>query len=115
MTEADNEGRLFGILNGSNYKNIRAAEKGFIYRNTVKALFQWLQEESKKYKADFYKETNTQPLAGEEVEQVWQQINTVLTEYKNYSAFFKEKRWDAFQWDVIVISLLKIVNMPYVH
>jgi len=68
-----------------------------------------------KYKADFYKETNTQPLAGEEVEQVWEQISTVLQEYKDYSAFFKEKRWDAFQWDIIVISLLKIVNMPYVH
>jgi len=68
-----------------------------------------------KYKADFYMETNTQPLAGEEVEHVWQQISTVLTDYKDYSAFFKEKRWDAFQWDIIVISLLKIVNMPYVH
>lgn len=68
-----------------------------------------------KYKADFYKETNTQPLAGEEIEQVWQQISTVLTEYKDYSAFFKEKRWDAFQWDIIFISILKIVNMPYVH
>jgi len=68
-----------------------------------------------KYKADFYKETNTQPLAGEEVEKVWQQISTVLSEYKDYSAYFKEKRWNAFQWDIIVISLLKIVNMPYVH
>lgn len=68
-----------------------------------------------KYKADFYKETNIQPLAGDEIEQVWQQISTVLTEYKNYSAFFKEKRWNAFQWDIIVISILKIVNMPYVH
>jgi len=68
-----------------------------------------------KYKADFYKETNTQPLAGEEVEKVWQQISTVLTEYKDYSAYFKEKRWNAFQWDIMVISLLKIVNMPYVH
>lgn len=57
LTDADNEGRLFGILNGSNYKNIRAAEKGFIYRNTVTALFKWLQEESKKYKADFLAHT----------------------------------------------------------
>ncbi len=54
---ADNEGRLFGILNGCNYRNIRAADKGFIYRNTVKALFRWLQEESKKYKADFLAHT----------------------------------------------------------
>lgn len=57
LKTADNEGRLVGILNGSNYKNIRAAEKGFIYRNTVKALFKWLQEESKKYKADFLAHT----------------------------------------------------------
>ena len=68
-----------------------------------------------KYKADFHKETNTQPLAGEEIEKVWQQITTILTDYKNFSVYFKEKRWDAFQWDIIVISLLKLVNMPYVH
>ncbi|HMB64310.1 MAG TPA: glycogen/starch synthase [Eudoraea sp.] len=57
LIKADNEGRLFGILNGSNYKNIRVAEKGLLYRNTVKALFRWLQEESKKYKADFLAHT----------------------------------------------------------
>lgn len=68
-----------------------------------------------KYKADFYKEANVQPLAGEEIEKVWGQISDILTDYQNYSAFFKEKRWDAFQWDIIVISILKIVNMPYVH
>ncbi|MGY8915778.1 MAG: glycogen synthase, partial [Flavobacteriales bacterium] len=54
---ADNEGRLFGILNGSNYQNIREAEKGNLYRNTIKAIFQWLQEESKKYKSDFLAHT----------------------------------------------------------
>ena len=57
LQAADNEGRLFGILNGSNYKNIRVAEKGRIYRNIVKALFSWLQDESKKYKADFLAHT----------------------------------------------------------
>lgn len=57
LQKADNEGRLFGILNASNYGNIREAEKGFIYRNTVKALFRWLQDESKKYKADFLAHT----------------------------------------------------------
>lgn len=54
---ADKENRLFGILNGCNYKNINVEEKGQIYRNTVKALFRWLQEESKKYKADFLAHT----------------------------------------------------------
>lgn len=68
-----------------------------------------------KYTADFYKEANVQPLAGEEIEKVWGQISGILTEYQEYSSFFKEKRWDAFQWDIIVISMLKIVNMPYVH
>ncbi len=57
LQQADNEGRLYGILNGSNYKNIRAAKRGLLYRNTVHALFKWLQEESKKYKADFLAHT----------------------------------------------------------
>ena len=57
LIQAENEGRLFGILNASNYGNIREAEKGKIYRNTVKALFRWLQDESKKYKADFLAHT----------------------------------------------------------
>ncbi|QLG46114.1 glycogen synthase [Costertonia aggregata] len=57
LQQADNEGRLFGILNASNYGNVREAEKGQLYRNTVKALFRWLQDESKKYKADFLAHT----------------------------------------------------------
>ncbi|HEA22129.1 MAG TPA: glycogen synthase [Pricia antarctica] len=57
LQRADDEGRLYGILNASNYNNIREAEKGLLYRNTVKALFRWLQDESKKYKADFLAHT----------------------------------------------------------
>ena len=57
LKKADDEGRLFGILNACNYENIRTAKKGLLYRNTVKALFQWLQEESKKYKSDFLAHT----------------------------------------------------------
>ncbi|WP_190809607.1 glycogen synthase [Flagellimonas sp. S3867] len=57
LVKANKEGRLVGILNGCNYKNINQEEKGFIYRNTVKAIFRWLQEESKKYKADFLAHT----------------------------------------------------------
>ncbi len=68
-----------------------------------------------KYKADFYQEPKISPLTLDEKETVWHQINGILTDYKNYSQFFKEKRWDAFQWDIIFISILKIVNMPYVH
>ncbi|MBT8188562.1 MAG: glycosyltransferase [Croceitalea sp.] len=57
LSIADKEGRLVGILNGCNYKNINVEVQGQIYRNTVKALFRWLQEESKKYKADFLAHT----------------------------------------------------------
>lgn len=57
LQKANNEGRLFGILNGSNYGNIRVAKKDNIHRNIIKAIFQWQQEESKKYKADFLAHT----------------------------------------------------------
>lgn len=57
LQQADKEGRLFGILNGCNYKGINVESKGEIYRNTVKALFKWLQDENKKYKADFLAHT----------------------------------------------------------
>ena len=57
LQQANKEKRLFGILNACNYKNINVEEKGLIYRNTVKAIFSWLQEESKKYKADFLAHT----------------------------------------------------------
>ncbi len=57
LIAADNEGRLHGILNGCNYKNIRVAEKNVLYKNTLTAIFKWLQEESKKYKSDFLAHT----------------------------------------------------------
>lgn len=57
LQKADQEGRLFGILNGSNYSNIRTAATGKLYRNTIKALFGWLQDEDKKYKSDFLAHT----------------------------------------------------------
>ena len=57
LKQAHEEGRLFGILNGCNYKGINVEAKGEIYRNTVKALFRWLQDENKKYKADFLAHT----------------------------------------------------------
>jgi len=68
-----------------------------------------------KYKASFYQDAKTTPLTPENQLKAWQQIEDVLKDYQNYSEFFKEKRWDNFQWDLIVISILKLVNMPYVH
>ncbi|QCX37226.1 hypothetical protein FF125_01755 [Aureibaculum algae] len=68
-----------------------------------------------KYKASFYQDSKTTPLTPENQEKAWQQIEDILKDYVNYSAFFKEKRWDNFQWDIILISILKLSNMPYVH
>ena len=57
LVTARKEQRLFGILNGCNYDSIRTAERGRLFPNTIRALFGWLQEESKKYKADFLAHT----------------------------------------------------------
>jgi len=68
-----------------------------------------------KYKADFYKTPKKTVLSDEEKDLVWQQITDIFEDYRNYSAFFKEKRWDGFIWDLLSISFLKISNMPYIH
>lgn len=67
------------------------------------------------YKAAFYTAQKTEALTEDENNQIWNQIESIFTDYKNYSAYFKEKRWDDYEWDITVISLLKISNMPYVH
>jgi hypothetical protein len=68
-----------------------------------------------KYHAEFYKKPAYKELSAAEQEQVWQQITAIFEDYKNYTVLFKEKRWDDFIWDLLVISMLKISNMPYVH
>ena len=57
LKEAHGQGRLFGILNGCNYKNIRTALPGRLFPNTIRSIFHWLQMEDKKYKADFLAHT----------------------------------------------------------
>lgn len=68
-----------------------------------------------KYKASFYKEPRITPLSEKESDEVWSQIQDIFEDYKNYTQFFIEKRWTNFQWDNVVISLLKLSNMPYIH
>ncbi|WP_335964701.1 glycogen/starch synthase [Galbibacter sp. PAP.153] len=57
LKEADKQGRLFGILNGCNYRNINRVRKNELYRNSLRYIFKWLQEPNKKYKADFLAHT----------------------------------------------------------
>ncbi|MBT8283852.1 MAG: glycosyltransferase [Flavobacteriaceae bacterium] len=89
LLEADNQGRLFGILNGSNYKNIRSAKRNMLFKNAVKAIFGWLQEESKKYKADFLAHTGEKllPYLYEKPKFICSSVAR-LTEQKFF--FFKE-------------------------
>jgi len=68
-----------------------------------------------KYNAVFYKEPQIEQVSKEDASVIWNQITAIFKDYKNYVQFFKEKRWDDFNWDMTVISLLKISNMPYVH
>lgn len=68
-----------------------------------------------KYKTEFLHEPKITPLTENEKEEVWQQISNILDDYKQYSVLFREKRWDDFQWDIAIISILIIVNMPCVH
>ncbi|OIQ28144.1 MAG: glycogen synthase [Bacteroidetes bacterium MedPE-SWsnd-G2] len=53
LTAANNDQKLFGILNGSNYSNINEEEAGAFYRNAVRAIFKWLQKPDKQYKSEF--------------------------------------------------------------
>ncbi len=54
---AEAEGRLFGILNGANYSDIAIVEKGILFRQCIRRLFRWLQEEKKDYKAHYLAHT----------------------------------------------------------
>lgn len=57
LKTASNENRLFGILNGANYANVNTVEKGILFRQCIRRLFRWLQEEKKDYKAHYLAHT----------------------------------------------------------
>lgn len=57
LRKAAAESRLYGILNGCNYQNIRQASKGMLWKNVIHEHFVWLQESTKKYKSDFLAHT----------------------------------------------------------
>jgi starch synthase len=53
LIDARKSGRLHGILNGCNYKNINKVPRGAFYKNAVQAIFKWLQKPDKEYKYVF--------------------------------------------------------------
>ncbi|APG61482.1 glycogen synthase [Christiangramia salexigens] len=57
LRDAASENRLFGILNGANYSDVNQVEKGILWRQCVRRLFRWLQEDNKDYKAHYLAHT----------------------------------------------------------
>jgi hypothetical protein len=68
-----------------------------------------------KYEASFIKKPNCVELSDEDKVKAWKQIDNILDDYDKYSAHFKEKQWDGYLWDIGVICLLKLANMPYLN
>ena len=86
-----------------------------ILRNVALFADKYDDEFITKYQAKFIKPPVYKKLTKKEQAQVWQQIQDIFEDYKNYTEFFKEKRWDDYIWDVLTISFLKLSNMPYVN
>ena len=89
LKNAAEEGRLFGILNGCNYKGYHQPELGKFFMTALKTTLRWLQMADKKYKAHFLAHT------GAKIADLLEAPPTVvcgsvarLTEQKFY--FFKE-------------------------
>jgi hypothetical protein len=69
----------------------------------------------KKYKASFYHEPKVTHLTSDEQDAVWDHLMEISDEYKKHIGYFEEKRWLKLVWDIIVISLFNIANIPCVH
>ncbi len=67
------------------------------------------------YNAAFIFKPKYTKLTPGEKDIVWQQISDIFEDYKDYSRYFKEKRLENYIWDLLIISFLKIANMPYVN
>ncbi|MBL7472782.1 glycogen synthase [Robertkochia sediminum] len=57
LKDAARQGRLFGILNGCNYKGYSVPEAGRLFPDALKVTLKWLQMTEKKYKARFLAHT----------------------------------------------------------
>lgn len=67
------------------------------------------------YGAAFYKEPQTEKLSKEEKTETLRQIREILKNVDDYSEYFVEERLANYRWDIIVISLLRLSNMPYMQ
>ncbi len=68
-----------------------------------------------KYKATFFNKPKVTPLTLDEQDTVWAHFTEISDEYKKYMGYFEKKRWPGSEWDIIVLTLLNIANMPCVN
>lgn len=57
LKQADREGRFYGILNGSEYQNLKETKKNLLFPHIATAIFKQLQYESNRHKAEFLAHT----------------------------------------------------------
>jgi hypothetical protein len=67
------------------------------------------------YGAAFYKQSERQSLSEEEKSETVRQIRETLAHVDTYSQYFIEERKENYRWDIIVIALLRLSNMPYMQ
>lgn len=67
------------------------------------------------YGASFYKQADKEELSAEEKTETLRQIREVLKNVDEYAAYFVEERQANYRWDMIVIALLRLSNMPYMQ
>ncbi len=72
-------------------------------------------EFASRYNAEFVEKAETTPLSEEEKQKVNEYLDQICEDYKKYSKAFKEKSLGDYQWDIIIVSLLKLGIMPYVN
>ncbi|RIY37752.1 hypothetical protein CKY20_03450 [Capnocytophaga canis] len=68
-----------------------------------------------KYNVEYVQSPVIEHLNEEEKQQAWEKIQSILDEYKLFMDYFQEKRWSESQWDILMISLLQLGNMPCIQ
>ncbi|GLB48860.1 glycogen synthase [Neptunitalea sp. Y10] len=89
LKNAQEEDRLFGILNGCNYKNYTTVRRGKLYPHALRALLAGMEDQEKAYKHEFLRHTSEKVIALVEKKPAFICSSVArLTEQKFY--FFKE-------------------------
>jgi len=68
-----------------------------------------------KYKAEFYHQVQTIPLSRANEEKVWKHFQDIAEQHSQYLEYFEQKRWRGSVWDILVISILNVANMPCIN